>query len=164
MFLFRIPSFNITYSPAGNRYWYGRRPGVERFADQLQREYHHLRRYWQSAELGNRYIQYAVEQRPPPDFFTKADQHDIVFIWWNGLPNEEKYDRHTGWFDRDTAGNLVHETRNNGRTTWSYHYVAGLRTTGGSGIDSTFMLYNIPGKINARTAMPFFDAVAYIEK
>ena len=23
MFLFRIPSFNITYSPAGNRYWHG---------------------------------------------------------------------------------------------------------------------------------------------
>ena len=49
-------------------------------------------------------------------------------------------------------------------STLSYHYVTGVRATGGSGIDSTFMVFNIPGKINANTSMTFFDIVAYIEE
>ena len=28
VFLFRIPSFNITYAPAGNRYWHGTTPPI----------------------------------------------------------------------------------------------------------------------------------------
>ena len=53
---------------------------VEGFADQLQREFHHLRRHWQSAELGQRPDRPDLEQWAAAIIFVKWYKRDTIWV------------------------------------------------------------------------------------